>query len=182
MTHQSYKKEVLLDDERGRGLSAVIKYGPYLFISGSDGHRDLKTERVVPELDGKAVEQCNNAYGRIALRLEKAGYSGDCAIWIENFTSGQSWRLERMATWPDHFGEVGHAQAVSFGAQTKMSGINMITAVVMGLTPDVERHVLVPQPGRGRASRITRAGDFVYVIGVRGRTNPFTQEEAPEDI
>ena len=58
----------------------------------------------------------------------------------------------------------------------------MITAVVMGLTPDVERQVLVPQPARGRASRITRAGDFVYVIGVRGRTNPFTQEEAPEEV
>ncbi len=88
MTQQTYKKEVLLDDERGRGLSAVIKYGPYLFISGSDGHRDLKTERVVPELDAKAVEQCNNAYGRIALRLEKAGYGGDCAIWMRISPAG----------------------------------------------------------------------------------------------
>ena len=57
----------------------------------------------------------------------------------------------------------------------------MLTAVVQALTPDVEREVLVPQPTRGRASRITRAGDFTYVIGVRGRTNPFTEEEAPEE-
>ena len=182
MPEDRHKKEILLEDERGRNLAAVLRYGPYLFLSGSDGHRDIETEKVDPELDAQAVAQCNNAYGRQALRLEKAGYGGDAAIWIENFTSGQSWRLERMATWPDHFGEVGHTQAVSFGAQVKMAGINMLTAVVQALTPDVERHVLVPQPARGRASRITRAGDFTYVIGVRGRSSPFTDEAAPEEV
>ncbi len=181
MTELTYKKEILLEDERNRSMAAVVRYGPHLFLSSSDGHRDIKTEKVDPELDWQATPQCHNAYGRQALRLQKAGYSGDCAIWIENFTSGQSWRLERMGTWPDHFGEVGHQQAVSFGAQCKMSGTNMLTAVVQALTPDVERHVLVPQPTRGRASRITRAGDFTYVIGVRGRSNPFTNEEAPEE-
>ena len=182
MPEDRFKKEILLEDERGRNMAAVLRYGPYLFLSGSDGHRDIVTEQVVPELDGQAVPQCNNAYGRQALRLQKAGYRGDDAIWIENFTSGQSWRLERMATWPDHFGEVGHAQAVSFGAQVKMAGVNMLTAVVQALTPDVKREVIVPQPTRGRASRITRAGDFTYVIGVRGRSNPFTEEEAPEEV
>ncbi|MCH7654616.1 MAG: RidA family protein [Chloroflexi bacterium] len=182
MPQDRFKKETLLEDERGRNMAAVLRYGPYLFLSSSDGHRDIVTERVVPELDGQAVPQCNNAYGRQALRLQKAGYRGDDAIWIENFTSGQSWRLERMATWPDHFGEVGHAQAVSFGAQVKMAGVNMLTAVVQALTPDIEREVIVPQPARGRASRITRAGDFTYVIGVRGRTDPFTEAEAPEEV
>ena len=182
MPRDPYKREVLLEDERGRNTAAVLRYGPYLFLSSSDGYRDIVTEKVVPELDAQAVAQCNNAYGRQALRLQKAGYRGDDAIWIENFTSGQSWRLERMATWPDHFGEVGHAQAVSFGAQVKMAGVNMLTAVVQALTPDVEREVIVPQPARGRASRITRAGDFTYVIGVRGRTDPFTEAEAPEEV
>ena len=182
MPEDRFKKETLLEDERGRNMAAVLRYGPYLFLSSSDGHRDVVTEQVAPELDGQAVPQCNNAYGRQALRLQKAGYRGDDAIWIENFTSGQSWRLERMATWPDHFGEVGHAQAVSFGAQVKMASVNMLTAVVQALTPDVEREVIVPQPTRGRASRITRAGDFTYVIGVRGRSNPFTEEEAPEEV
>ena len=110
------------------------------------------------------------------------GYGGDAAVWIENFTSGQSWRLERMATWPDHFGEEGHKLAVSFGAQCKMAGVNMLTAVVMAMTPDLERQVFVHQPHRGRASRITRCGDFTYVIGVRGRSNPFTDEEAAEEV
>ena len=182
MPEDRFKKETLLEDERGRNMAAVLRYGPYLFLSSSDGHRDIVTEKVDPELDGKAVPQCNNAYGRQALRLQKAGYRGDDAIWIENFTSGQSWRLERMATWPDHFGEVGHAQAVSFGAQVKMAGVNMLTAVVQALSPDIEREVIVPQPTRGRASRITRAGDFTYVIGVRGRSNPFTEEAAPEEV
>ena len=177
-----YKREILLEDERGRNTAAVLRYGPYLFLSSSDGYRDIVTQKIDPSLDAQAVAQCNNAYGRQALRLQSAGYGGDAAIWIENFTSGQSWRLERMATWPDHFGEVGHSQAVSFGAQVKMAGVNMLTAVVQALTPDVVREVIVPQPARGRASRITRAGDFTYVIGVRGRTDPFTEEDAPEEV
>ena len=87
-----------------------------------------------------------------------------------------------MATWPDHFGEEGHKLAVSFGAQCKMAGVNMLTAVVQAMTPDLERQVFVHQPHRGRASRITRCGDFTYFIGVRGRSNPFTEEEAPEEV
>lgn len=182
MAENRYKKEVLLGDERNRANSALVKYGPYLYLSGSDGNRDLKTEQVDPELDWQATPQCHNAYGRQALRLQKAGYSGEDSIWCENFTSGQSWRLERMGTWPDHFGEEGHQKVVSFGAQTKMAGTNMMTAVIQALTPDLEREILVPQPTRGRASRITRAGDFTYVIGVRGRTNPFTEEAAREEV
>ena len=182
MAENRHKKEILLGDERNRDLAAVVRYGPYLFLSGSDGNRDIETELVDPALDWQATPQCHNAYGRQALRLQKAGYSGEDAVWCENFTSGQSWRLERMGTWPDHFGEEGHGKVVSFGAQTKMAGTNMLTAVVQALTPDLEREVLVAQPTRGRASRITRAGDFTYVIGVRGRTNPFTDEAATEEV
>jgi len=182
MAENRYKKEILQEDERNRAMAAVLRYGPYIFLSSSDGNRDIKTEKVDPELDAQATPQCHNAYGRQALRLQKAGYSGEDSIWCENFTSGQSWRLERMGTWPEHFGEEGHAKVVSFGSQVKMAGTNMLTAVVQALTPDIEREVLVPQPTRGRASRITRAGDFTYVIGVRGRTNPFTDEKAPEEV
>ncbi len=182
MAENRYTKEILASDERNRDLAALVRYGPYLFLSGSDGNRDLKTNKIDLELDWQATPQCNNAYGRQALRLQQAGYSGEDSIWCENFTSGQSWRLERMGTWPEHFGEDGHQKVVSFGAQVKMAGTNMLTAVVQGLTPDLEREVLVPQPTRGRASRITRAGDFTYVIGVRGRSNPYTEAAAPEEV
>lgn len=181
MATSGYKKEVLLDDERNRGIAAMVKYGPYLFVAGSDGHRDLKTEKVDPELYNKPTLQCHNAYGRVARRLTEAGFAGSCAVWIQNFTSGQHWRIERMGTWPDHFGEAEHSQAVSFGAQCWMSGINMLTAVVMGVTPDLPRSVGVAQPHRGRASRVTRCGQLVYVIGVRGRENTTTKQSAPEE-
>ena len=182
MAENRYTKEILASDERNRDLAALVRYGPYLFLSGSDGNRDLKTNKIDLDLDWQATPQCDNAYGRQALRLQQAGYSGEDSIWCENFTSGQSWRLERMGTWPEHFGEDGHQKVVSFGAQVKMAGTNMLTAVVQGLTPDLEREVLVPQPTRGRASRITRAGDFTYVIGVRGRSNPYTDAAAPEEV
>jgi ureidoacrylate peracid hydrolase len=175
------KKEVLLEDERGRGFAAVVRYGPYLFVSGSDGCRDLQTERIVPELVWQAVPQCRNSYGRIQRRLERAGYGGGCAVWIQNFTSGQDWRLQRMALWPEYFGEAEHGLAVSFGAQTRMMGINMITTAVMGVIPDVARTAIVPQPGPGRAARVVQAGPFVYVIGVGGTTHPETRDHAPEE-
>lgn len=178
MAHQ---RRVHLEDERGRGFPVVIQYGPYIFVGGSDGHRTLATETIDPELANNAVEQCRNSYGRLQQRLVKAGFSGRCAVWIQNFTSGQHWRLERMAQWPDFFGEVEHGYAVSFGAQTHMSGINMLTSCVLAVTPDVERHVAVKQPTRGRASRITRVGPLVFVIGVRGHADPDTGEHAPEE-
>jgi len=52
----------------------------------------------------------------------------------------------------------------------------------MGVTHDVERVAVVPQPAPGRAARVVRAGPFVYVIGVGGRTHPGTGEEAPEEV
>lgn len=180
-TATPFKKEILLEDERGRGFAAVARCGPFLFVSGSDGHRDLQTEEIVPELAGSAIEQCRNSYGRIDRRLRKCGYGGDCAVWIENFTSGQEWRLERMSLWPEYFGKTEHGLAVSFGAQTRMSGLNMITTTVMAVTPDVERTAVVPQPASGRASRCTLAGPFVFVIGVRGHDDPFTKQHAPEE-
>ena len=178
----SFRKEILLEDERGRGFPAVVRYGPYLFVSGSDGHRDPKTERIVPDLAWQTVEQCRNSYGRVQRRLEQCGYGGSCAVRIQNFTSGQEWRLQRMALWPEYFGAAEHGLAVSFGAQARMSGINMITTVVMGVTPEVERVAVVPQPTPGRAARVVRAGPFVYVIGVAGRTHPETNDPAPEEV
>jgi len=169
------RKQVLVEDERGRGFAAVLKYGPYLFLSGSEGHRDLDTEQINPDLAGKALEQCRNSYGRIQRRLDEAGYPNS-AVWIQNFTSGQEWRLQRMALWPEYFGHKEHGLAVSFGAQAKMWGLNMITTVAMAITPELERDAIVPQPELGRAGRVVRAGPFVFVIGVRG-----TYAGAPEE-
>jgi enamine deaminase RidA (YjgF/YER057c/UK114 family) len=175
------KREVLVADERGRGLAAVVRYGPYLFVAGSDGYRRLSDEQVDPALAEDALGQCRNSYGRVARRLEAAGYGGDCAIWIENFTSGQHWRLERMALWPEFFGEENHERAVSFGAQTRMDGLNMLTSIVMAIDPALERRVAVPAPHRGRASRCTRVGPFTFVIGVRGSSSPKSTEPPPEE-
>ncbi|MBV8087214.1 MAG: RidA family protein [Chloroflexi bacterium] len=164
-----YRKEVLLEDERGRGFAAVVRLGPYLFVAGSDGNRDLATERIDPELAGKASEQCRNSYGRIDDRLRKCGYGGDHVVWIENFTRSQEWHSARMALWPEYFGEQEHGLAVSWGVESRMNGINMITTVAMALTPEIARTAVVPQPSPGRASRVTLAPPFVFVIGVRGR-------------
>jgi enamine deaminase RidA (YjgF/YER057c/UK114 family) len=176
-----WKREDLVEDERSRGFPAVTKYGPYIFVSGSDGHRDPATERISVKFADDATAQCRNSYSRIAARLEKAGYSGDCAVWIQNYTSGQQWRLERMGLWPDYFGEEQHTRAVSFGAQSRMHGINMLTTIALAIDPAVAREALAPSPGRGRASRMTRVGPFLFVIGVRGHEQPGSGSKSPQE-
>jgi len=171
------QKEILLYDERSRGFAALVKYGTHLFLSGSDGYRDPESEELDLRLVHKPIEQCHNAFRRIQCRLERAGYSGECVIRILHFTSGQEWSLQRMATWPDHFGEVGHSQAVAWGTQAKMADFNAITAFAWALTPELKRQVILPQPKRGRSARLTRAGDFLYAFGVGGSSNPYTGEE-----
>jgi enamine deaminase RidA (YjgF/YER057c/UK114 family) len=177
----SYEREILVADERGRAFPAVLRYGPYLFISGSDGERRVSDEELDPALAENAIEQCRNSYGRIKQRLNRAGYGDDCIVWVENFTSGQHWRLERMALWPEYFGEENHLRAVSFGVQTRMHGLNMLTTIAMAVDPSVPRTVAVPAPHRGRASRCTRVGPFTFVIGVRGHIDPYTKAHAPEE-
>lgn len=179
--NSAWQRATLVEDERGGAYPAVLRYGPYYFVSGSDGHRDLKSEKIDPEVAEKATAQCRNSYGRVARRLEQAGLGGDSAVWIENFTSGQHWRLERMGLWPEYFGEENHQRAVSFGSQTRMHGINMLTSVVLAVDPAVPRRVAVAPPGRGRASRITRVGPLVFVIGVRGHFDPAQPEVHAEE-
>ena len=150
-------------------------------MSGSDGHRDPATEQISVKLTDDATAQCRNSYNRIVTRLERAGYSGDCAVWIQNYTSGQQWRLERMGLWPDFFGEEKHTLAVSFGAQSRMHGINMLTTVALAIDPSVPREAIAPSPGRGRASRMTRVGPFLFVIGVRGHEQPGSGAKSPQE-
>jgi enamine deaminase RidA (YjgF/YER057c/UK114 family) len=176
-----WRRETLVADERGRPIPAVVRYGPYVFVAGSDGYRRLEDEAIDPHVAEQATQQCRNSYGRVQRRLQQAGYGDESAVWIQNFTSGQHWRLERMGLWPEYFGEANHARAVSFGAQSRMNGINMLTSVVMAIDPAIERHVAVAAPARGRASRCTRVGPLTFVIGVRGHQDPITKAHAPEE-
>jgi enamine deaminase RidA (YjgF/YER057c/UK114 family) len=173
----SFHKETLVADELGRGFPALVKYGPYLFISMSEGYRDADTEKLDDTLVHKPIEQCHNAFRRIARRLEKGGYSHEAVIRILSFNSGQEWSLKRMATWPEHFGPTGTAQAVAWGTHGKTVDFNAITAWGMALGPEVERRIVMKGPGEGRAARITQAGDFSYVYGVGGNDNPFTDND-----
>ncbi len=104
MAKQDYRPEVLLEDERGRGFPAVVRFGPYLFLSQSEGQRRLDTEAIDPALSGKPEAQIRNSYGRIQRRLEQCGYAADCVVWLEHFVSSQEWLLLRLGLWREYFG------------------------------------------------------------------------------
>lgn len=197
----TYTKEILLDDERGRGFASMVRVGPYLFLSGSDGHRSPETEKIDPRVTWQPEAQTRNSYDRIVRRLERCGYSADCIVWLEHFVSSQEWMQLRLAQWRDYFGMAGTAGG---GAQALMSGINMVTTTALAATPETE-HVIIdgppttPFPGPWterarwverayepafslegvRCSRAVQVGDFIFTVGVRGHVNPFTGEVAP---
>lgn len=198
---RTYRKEVLLADERNRGCAAVVRAGPYLFISGSDGHRSLATEQIDPAFTWQPEAQCRNSYERIIRRLERCGYDATCVVWLEHFVSSQEWLHLRLAIWRDYFGMRGTAGG---GAEGFMSGINMLTTTVLAVTPDTE-HIAVegppttalPGPWTERArwvkrsylpsfslenircSRAVQAGDLIFTVGVRGHIDPVTGRVAP---
>jgi enamine deaminase RidA (YjgF/YER057c/UK114 family) len=197
----SYKKEVLLADERGRGFAAVVRAGPYLFISGSDGHRSLKTERIDPALTWRPEAQSRNSYERIIRRLEQSGYGAACVVWLEHFVSSQEWMQLRLAIWRDYFGMRGTAGG---GSEAFMTGINMVITTALAVTPDSPRLVIdgpptAPLPGPWterarwvqqayepafslddiRCSRAVQAADLIFTVGVRGHVDPATGEVAP---
>lgn len=197
----TYQKEILLADERERGFAAVVRAGPYLFLSGSEGHRSPQTEQIDPRATWQPEMQSRNSYDRIVRRLERCGYGADCIVWLEHFVSSQEWLHLRLALWRDYFGMPGTAGG---GAEALMSGINMVTTTALAVTPET-KHVIIdgppttPLPGPWterarwverafqpafnlegvRCSRAVQAGDFIFTVGVRGHVDPFTGAVAP---
>lgn len=201
MMSPGYRKEILLADERERGFAAVVRAGPYLFMSGSDGHRSPHSEQIDPKVTWQPEAQTRNSYDRIVRRLERCGFGPRCIVWLEHFVSSQEWMQLRLALWRDYFGMEGTAGG---GAQAHMSGTNMVTTTALATVPDLQRVVIDPPPNTPfpgpwterarwverayepqfglegvRCSRAVQAGDFIFTVGVRGHVNPFNKAVAP---
>lgn len=195
------RKEVLLGDERGRYGAAVVRYGPYLFISGSDGDRSPDTEHIDPSCSRNPERQVHNSYGRIQRRLERCGYGANAVVWLEHFVSSQEYLLLRLALWKQYF---GINLCTGGGSEASMAGINMLTTVAVAVAPEAERATVTPPPTgthQGmwaeakawverayqpsvelegvRCAKAVRGGDFVFTIGVRGLLDPETNQRAP---
>ena len=159
-------REVLLLESNNPKFASVVRAHDFLWLSSVDGVYKVGTFDLDEEAFSKGPAQAANAYSEIVRRLEECGVSGSAPIRIEHATASQDWRLQRMALWPNHFGLP--TTAVSQGYQGKMIRQNMITVGVVAAMPNVARELISPGPNSGRASRVTRAADFVFIIGVRG--------------
>jgi len=201
---QDYRPEVLLEDERGRGFPAVVRFGPYLFLSQSEGQRRLDTEAIDPALSGKPEAQIRNSYGRIQRRLEQCGYAADCVVWLEHFVSSQEWLLLRLGLWREYF---GMERSTGGGAQARQPGLNLVSTVAVAVVPDLPRAAVTPAPTGPpagiwaeqqrwveaayrptfsldgvRPPKAVQAGPLIFLIGVRGHAHPQTGERAPEEV
>ena len=166
------------------GLGRVVRAGPFLFVGGCDGHRELDSGRIVAELAGNAKAQCENAYGRLARSLNEAGSSPSAVVRLDHVTSSQDWLPIRQSVRERMFGKP--APLASTGVAARMSGINMLTAFAMACADAGTKEVLLPGPRYGMANiaAAVRGGPLVFVSGIRGGVDPrdgrAVAEEAPD--
>jgi len=154
------------------GLGRVMRAGPFLFVGGCDGHRDLDTDRIVPELAGNSKVQCENAYGRLARSLSEAGSSVGAVVRLDHVTSSQDWLPIRQSVRERIFGKP--ARLASTGVAARMSGINMLTAFAVACADAGEREVFLPGPryGMTNIAAAVRGGPLVFLSGIRGVVDP----------
>ena len=166
------------------GVGRVVRAGPFLFVGGCDGHRDLDSGRIVPELAGNAKNQCENAYGRLARSLNEAGSSTSAVVRLDHVTSSQDWLPIRQSERERMFGKP--APLASTGVGARMSGINMLTAFAIACADAGMKEVLVPGPRYGMANiaAAVRGGPLVFLSGIRGvvdqRDGRAVAEERPD--
>ncbi|HVO87135.1 MAG TPA: Rid family hydrolase [Casimicrobiaceae bacterium] len=178
------RKDIAVVDGPIAGFPGVVRGGPLLFVSGCDGHRDPATGRIVPALAAEAERQCENAYGRIAELLHRAGSSMDRVVRLDHFTSSQDWLPRRQTVRQRIFGKP--APLASTGVAAKMNGLNMITASAIAVADPSDKELLVAGPRYGMANiaAAVRGGPFVFVSGIRGTLDPRSgarvAEETPE--
>jgi enamine deaminase RidA (YjgF/YER057c/UK114 family) len=160
-------KEVLLEDPRLDGLPAAIRAGELVFFSAIDGHVKGMSQEVDVESFGDGLAQARNAYETLAARLEAVGLTPRHAVRCEHVRHSQVYRLPGLKLLPDIFGTP--TQIVAQGYEGKFNAPNKITITPIAYTGPVEDiEVITPGPTEQRASRVTRAGSFVFIIGVGG--------------
>ena len=174
-------KTILVRDDPAKGLAGLIQAGPLLFTAGCDGHRDLATREIVPELAAEAERQCENAYGKIGelLRRANAGYAN--VVRLDHVTSSQDWLPRRQTIRGKLFGRP--APLASTGVAAKMHGINMLTAFAIAVAAPSDKEVLIPgaRYGMTNISSAVRGGPFLFIAGIRGTVDPRTGATLPEE-
>lgn len=171
------KKEVLFGDDIGLGYAGAIQAGPFIFLSACDGFRDPKTLDIVPATAGNYDIQCRNTYDQFQTMMKKAGADPTSIVRIDNYTQSQDWLPQRHDIWVEYFGKNTFA---STGVSSRMSGINMLTATIIIPAPGETREIVVPAMHNWVAG-VAQAGPFLFVSGVRGNTDPYTKEPAPQE-
>jgi len=166
------------------GMGRVVRAGPFSFVGGCDGHRDLESAGIVADLAGNAKAQCENAYGRLERSLSEAGSSASAVVRLDHVTSSQDWLPVRQAVRERMFGKP--APLASTGVAARMPGINMLTMFAIACADQEMKEVLVPGPRYGMANiaAAVLGGPLVFLSGIRGVLDPrngqAVAEETPE--
>ena len=180
-TSTEMRKTILASDELADGLAGLIQAGPLLFTAGCDGHRDLGTAKINPELAGNPEAQCENAYGRVGALLRRANADFPSVVRLDHATSSQDWLPRRQAIRGKLFGRP--APLASTGVGAKMSGINMLTTFVIAVADPADKEVLIPgaRYGMNNISSAVRGGPFLFLAGIRGTLDPRTGRTVSEE-
>ena len=161
-------KEIVVRDDPIAGFAGIVRAGPLLFTSGCDGHRDLTTDEILPELWGNGSRQSEISYARMVSLLERAGAKPSAVARIDHFVSSMDWIDERQVFREKIFGRP--APQASTGVAAKLSGLNMVTTAVVATAHPADHEVLVTGEayGIGAISGVVRGGPLLFITGIRG--------------
>jgi enamine deaminase RidA (YjgF/YER057c/UK114 family) len=173
------EREVFAKDDPVPGFAGAVRIGGLVFTSGVDGHRDPKTNAVDPKTADKVEEQCERSYGKAIALLEAGGSSAANAVRVDHWTASQEWLPRRAAIRSRLFGKP--ATLGSTGVASKMSGINLVTTALVGVTAARDKAVLVTGAAYGmpNISSVVRGGPFLFLSGARATLHP--RGEVPEE-
>jgi enamine deaminase RidA (YjgF/YER057c/UK114 family) len=178
------KREILVRQHGGVGAALLVKAGPFVFTSGCDGHRDLRTGQIVPGFAGSVEMQCENSYGKVLDLLREIDLGPEAVVRLDHFTSSQDWLTQRKSIRRCVFGRPGEpAPLASTGVAAKMVGINMLTTAAMAAAAPGLKKIVVsgPQHGMDTIAGAVLADPFLFVSGARGTVNPRTRIASAEE-
>lgn len=175
------EKRTLVAEGPVKGFPGVVRAGPFLFVSGCDGHRDLGSNQIVPALAADVERQCENAYGRLKNLLVEAGADLASVVRLDHMTSSQDWLPRRQVLRAKYFGQP--APLASTGVAARLSGINMITSYVIAVADPADKEVLVQGApfGMRNISAAVKGGPLVFLSGLRGNRDPRTNTPVAEE-
>ena len=153
-------------------ISALVRAGPLLFLSGIRGTADPRSRTAVPEeTAGSFAAQTRICYELVADILERGGSATDAIVRLDRYVRNRNRAAEEAAIGAEVLGPL---DAVSTSIPLPMGMHGEVEITALALADGAGKEVCARDPD-GRAT-VVRGGGFVFVGGCDGAADAATGE------